>query len=179
MLTPFSFDRAALVTVKVGKVDHQKEFMIHEGVICARSEFFKRAMNGIWTEAKERVVNLLEDRPDIFEIYVNHVYTNQLPTTDNESDAKPEKVFASIALAEYVRLAEIYVLAERLRDRAAKNAIVVAIIALFDQTKVSGQVDPPGVGAVQIIFNGTLDNNPARQLMVDFWLHVSHDALAK
>jgi hypothetical protein len=179
MLTVFSFNRGALITVKVGGADDQKEFTIHEGVIYARSELFKRAMKGNWIEAKERVVNLPEDTPEIFEAYVNYVYTNQLPTTGKELDKQSRIAHDHIVKAEYIRLTKIYVLAKRLQDRIAKNAIVTAIVALAVQVDSEDSTLVHGAAAVTNVYNGILEGSRARQLIVDFWVYLSHRSFTK
>jgi hypothetical protein len=57
----------------VGKEPNQEHFSVHEGIMCARAEFFRRAMNGNWAEREERLVNMPEDDPKIFATYINLV----------------------------------------------------------------------------------------------------------
>lgn len=57
----YSFDPSTLLTVVVGAEPNQKRFSMHESIICARSEFFRRAMTGDWLEKEQRLIKLPED----------------------------------------------------------------------------------------------------------------------
>lgn len=46
------------VHVTVGQEPDQKEFVVHEGLICPRSDFSMNAMKEPWQEAQERKVEL-------------------------------------------------------------------------------------------------------------------------
>jgi hypothetical protein len=50
------------------------DFFAHEGLICPRSDFFHKAMNGPWKEAGERMVPLPEDEVEIFSLYLDLLY---------------------------------------------------------------------------------------------------------
>lgn len=72
-------------------------------------------MNGNWEESDSRVINLTEDDPDIFGIYINHVYTNQLATSEMDRDQLLQFDFAQvkeIVDKENSVLARVYLLGE-------------------------------------------------------------------
>jgi hypothetical protein len=53
-----------------------KEFTVHEDLICPRSHFFRKAMSGPWKESEERKVDLPEDEPGVFALYLKLIYVS-------------------------------------------------------------------------------------------------------
>ncbi|CAN9097586.1 unnamed protein product [Alternaria sp. RS040] len=51
-----SLESTSAVTIRVGKAPNTKDFIAHEAFLTSRSEFFRRAMNGNWKEAKTRII---------------------------------------------------------------------------------------------------------------------------
>lgn len=58
----------------VGAEPFIKEFSVHESLICSRSKFFQKAMNGKWKESEDRQVILAEDEPSVFLTYLDILY---------------------------------------------------------------------------------------------------------
>ena len=106
-----------MVKVLVG--EQEQAFTVHEGLICARSKFFRNAMNGNWLEADEKIVRLPDDEPAVFEGYLAVLYLKELPVI-NENDGQ------------YLELAKLYVFAEKLMDTKSKNVIVEEMLNRSD-----------------------------------------------
>ncbi|KAF2679134.1 hypothetical protein K458DRAFT_408387 [Lentithecium fluviatile CBS 122367] len=138
----------------------QDTYYVHQNLITARSEFFKRATNGQWQESNERTVYLSGDKPSIFELYLNLVYTGNLATEDYSENNVP--------VHEYAALAKVYVLAEKLQDTKAKDFVLEAILLTFRAT-VYFILQRPPIEAIRIIYEGTPDTSLARKLMVDLY----------
>lgn len=66
------------ITVLVAEGNAQKKFVIHQDLICARSDFFRNSMKDGWKESNEGVVELPEDDPQIFGLYVQSLYVRCL-----------------------------------------------------------------------------------------------------
>lgn len=62
----------------VGQGDAQEKFAVHEALITSRSLFFRNAMQGDWKEAREHVVNLVEEDPEIFSLYLQGLYAGHV-----------------------------------------------------------------------------------------------------
>ena len=60
----------------VGAEPFIKEFSVHESLICSRSKFFQKAMNGKWKESEDRQVILAEDEPSVFLTYLDILYVS-------------------------------------------------------------------------------------------------------
>jgi len=61
----------------------KKDFYVHEGLICNRSDFFKNAMKEPWLELEERRVTLAEEEPDVFALYLELLYVILLCYSNN------------------------------------------------------------------------------------------------
>jgi hypothetical protein len=66
-----------LIRVNVGQAPDDKDFFVHQDLICPRSEFFKKATKDPWKEAQERKVDLSEEDPDTFALYLELLYVNR------------------------------------------------------------------------------------------------------
>ncbi|KAF2851211.1 hypothetical protein T440DRAFT_371000, partial [Plenodomus tracheiphilus IPT5] len=140
------------IEVHVGKDGTEVCFDIHESLITARSLFFKLAMSGKWKESDDRRVNLPEDDPDTFHVYVNLLYTGVLAVV-------PDPVPARYAgLEERLKLAKLYVLAEKLQDTATKNVALEAMLVAC-RKKFDGQSRVPGRETIKIVYEGTPDGS--------------------
>ncbi|KAE9962797.1 hypothetical protein BLS_010010 [Venturia inaequalis] len=66
------------IIVRVGPIDQQSDFTVHEHVLRANSPFFEAALGRGWTESQERLVKLLECTPQVFEIYTQWIYRHRV-----------------------------------------------------------------------------------------------------
>jgi hypothetical protein len=106
-----------MLTVEVGQGFEFERFTVHEFLLKAGSEYFRRAMNGNWNESDTRVITLADCDPAIFALYLNHVYTRRFPTMTNtreELEAMEPAMARSLMGEEVYQLVQVYVLAERL-----------------------------------------------------------------
>lgn len=140
----------------------QQDFLLHEGILCARSEFFRRALNGNWIEKKERLVKLPEDDTQTFAFYVSFIYTNVMFDATALQTMTTDEFQAHI-----LAVVRFYVLAEKLKDRQAKNEALR--IVLSDTTERSFADSLPNAEIVQFMYNNTLQGSLGRRLMVDLW----------
>jgi hypothetical protein len=118
----------------VGSDSGIKEFSVHEDLICPRSHFFEKALNGAWKESEERKVDLPEDEPEVFALYLKLRYvstvhisnrvaltfrlqTNTLPIKKSGAPAEAKVIVSR----EYTSLSKLYVLAEKLMDDKARS----------------------------------------------------------
>ncbi|KAH7393887.1 hypothetical protein DE146DRAFT_790242 [Phaeosphaeria sp. MPI-PUGE-AT-0046c] len=164
-----SFDSSTSLTILVGQGSSQKGFLAHESVICAHSEFFRRAMKGNWAERKERLVKLPDDKPATFALYMNIVYTNVVAHAPLLSSQNPPD-----RTAEYIELCELYVLSEKLCDKRAKNSVLETMRDLkISEYYSSNSAKPtsfgPSAAAIAIMYAGTPAGSIGRKLMTDMW----------
>jgi hypothetical protein len=161
-----------MVTIRVGDSPKYKDFIAHESFLTSRSEFFRRAMNGNWTEAESRVVVLSEDEPAIFAIYLNLVYTGQLVTmrkTEEELASSERQVFINQLTSEYRDIFRVYVLAEKLQDKGAKNAALAAAVSVTGLRNSVNNWLVPTAEIVNLVYKGTPEGSPGRRLVIDMY----------
>jgi hypothetical protein len=161
-----------MLTICVGPTTDQKNFLVHESFLTTRSEFFKRAMNGRWTESATRTISLADDDPDTFALYLNHVYKNELPTmakSKEELHAIPSSQISEHVHEEYMALFRLYILAEKIQDVSAKNEVIAAVFRLAFIARPNEKFLVPGRSVVRLVYNGTLRGSLARSLMVGLW----------
>lgn len=145
------------IEVKVGEGEKQETFDVHEALITPRSLFFKKAMSGSWKESEDRIVNLPEEDPEIFKIYVHHLYTGSVAVI-------PEPLPAVTGRPVKWIICRLYVLAEKLQDVKAKNSAIEALLA-----ECREKYKYPGQSSVSTIYNGTLPGSMARKVLVDLY----------
>jgi hypothetical protein len=118
----------------------QESFHVHEYVLTDSSPFFASAMKPQWATARPdpRTIDLPDDDPAAFSLYMSWLYTRKLPVLTSSTDT-PGDVDES-----YHTLAYAYVLGERLLDTGFKNAIVDAyVLYARGSTTTSHQPAPP------------------------------------
>ncbi|PVH96596.1 hypothetical protein DM02DRAFT_484747, partial [Periconia macrospinosa] len=153
--------------VVVGQEPEQQTFLVHEEILCNCSEFFRRAMNGDWAESSDRVVKLPEDEADTFELYLNLVYTGNIPIkkdtpTPRDNDASDdEDGFDPLHI-----LVRIYILAEKLQDVLAKNQLVRSLLALLVETDRNGYYYRFVAYTIFIIYDETPKNSGLRRIAI-------------
>ena len=140
----------------VSSFERQRSFAVHEGLLKERSEFFTNALKPErFKEGIERVVSMPEDDPDIFAVYIQHLYRPDLMSVDRKLNGEEIE-------QKYMCLADLYVLAEKLIDTKTKEHVSHALKSLMQKSVISLAVVFP-------IYDGTLKNDPARALIVDWF----------
>jgi hypothetical protein len=140
-----------MVTVQVGREPDATEFMAHESFLTTRSEFFRRAMNGNWTES-------------------DYAYTGQLNTMRNSVEELWSLAFDKFERqveCEYRSLLQLYVLAEKLQDVLAKNDILIAVVDVSQMRSAEMMSAVPRLTTASVLYEGTPYTSPARRLVTD------------
>lgn len=122
-------------------------------------------MSSDWKESRERSIELKDDNPDTFEIYQHWLYFGTVPTRDDESSKTDE--------AEYLQLAEAYVLGDKLGDGNFKDVIIDAMLHKSLPKVSDGTPDLtrvfPGEHVIRHIYDNTPNSSEARRLLVYFY----------
>ena len=127
----------------------EENFMAHKDLICSKSPFFSAACNGNFIEGKEGLVRLPEDQPPIFDLFLQWLYTGDVPVTSSD------------AYLDWSESAALYVLAEKLQISELKNAVIDQWICKNKAT------DEYPIGIVAYVYTNTLDSSPLRRLVVE------------
>ncbi|KAI4959674.1 hypothetical protein J4E86_003397 [Alternaria arbusti] len=167
-----SFKSTSAVTIRVGKDPNTEDFIAHESFLTSRSEFFRRAMNGNWQEADTRTINFPDDDPGIFALYLNHLYTGQLPiTTKTKEELKilTPADFTILVTEQYHAVFSVFVLGEKLQDLSTKNAMMEAALATTKLQGPAGRWQTPTARTANMVYNGTPASSLARSFLTDTW----------
>lgn len=108
-------------------------------------------------EGQTKRVPLPEDDPSTIQLYLNFIYTNDIPYKLGLNNKGVEGV-RSARTTESETLARLYVLGEKYQDRKLKNAVTDALYSTGWQAQGH---------AIDIIYRGTPEGSPARRLMLD------------
>jgi hypothetical protein len=160
--------------------DARESFVVHELAICDRSPFFANAMKPEWASARPdpRVIELPDDDPAAFALYMSYLYSRQLPILcdtacppgnsslpmDPNGDEDENEGFHTLSYA--------YVLGERLLDTGFKNAIIDAYVLYARGSPAASQHTKrlyPSNADICILYSGTAETSPIRRLLVDIW----------
>lgn len=105
--------------------DSNKAFDVHEELLKKHSEFFRSALKKEWREGHSQSIALDDeaDDPEIFAIFYHFLYTGQIFSSksgDSEDTNWDE---------EWDRLADAFLLGDKLLSTSFKDAVTDAIIA--------------------------------------------------
>ncbi|KAM0701519.1 hypothetical protein Q7P35_009770 [Cladosporium inversicolor] len=159
-LPAYDFNPDDIVILLVGP--EKQNIIVHSPRMTAHSEFFAAALKKEWDEGYIRGVKLPEEEPEIMVYYIEHVYSNKLPTD----------VYATTSPGEdkaqgYKLLAQIYVVAERLLDSDCRNRILQEFLRFRNLLCTTGHRWNPTCVPINIIYEGTTPGSPDRRLLVD------------
>ena len=107
----------------VGDNEAEHTFYVHEEVAAEFSDFLKAAIQGGFSEAQDRIVRLPDDDPELFKIFLAFTYTGRVYCTKADDRESPNED------REKGRLADAWMMAERLQSVKFKDAIVDSLIA--------------------------------------------------
>lgn len=168
-----------MLKVVEGQGDDKCEFAIHEALLTARSKFFAKAMGKGWKEAEEKVVNLPDDKQEVFPLYASLVYTGTVPALDEKvvrihrnGDGQTHCEYPEEYKLEYELLVGLYVLSEKIQDTMAKNTAVEALIAkVTHESKIVNNRDEgpcmPSLPSIETMYTKTPHHCPGRQALID------------
>ena len=150
------------ITVLVGETEQR--FTLHKGIVTQHSAFFRAACNGKFKESIEETVRLPEVDVAIFKIYVQWIYTGEIVVIDPEELTDHE---SKNAPTRYLRLTQLYVLADRLEDVHLRNAVVDTFLKLVDETRKC-----PSIRAIEKAYEQTAGGSMLRILFSDYYVQL-------
>ena len=161
------------VTVAVGSGNNSASFTVHTSVIKGRSTFFESALSGRW-ETDRKSIELPEDDPAVFDLYLQCLYRNdgsvRLDHVD-QGQCDSFSTYGKSAQEEVFDLyARVWILADKLGDCKSANLLIVAL--LFDILDV---IEVPTPRTIAYIWARTRDGSPLRKLCVECWLYLTPD----
>ena len=149
-----------MLTVTVGTGDKAVQFPVYEALIRKSSTFFNNAMKPEWARARAdpRDIDLSDECPDIFKIYLHWLYFKTFPTVSVKRD--------TLDSPEHLALSKYYVMGDWILDGGFKNAALDAWAEAFENER-SYTARLPASDAINLIYTYTLEGSPARRFLVD------------
>ncbi|KAI9876477.1 MAG: hypothetical protein M1830_006433 [Pleopsidium flavum] len=151
-----SFGAQTIVNVIVGS--EKRNFGIHKDLLKHHSTYFDAALTGTFKESQEGLVLLPEDSPDVFELFVNWLYTQAFFWGKEDTED----------LMTWRNLVQLYVFADLRGVSTLKNLVIDAISGGYLQKITYRPYDL--MHEVPWIYQNTVKTSPLRRLLVDWFV---------
>lgn len=148
----YRFCEVSTVTLLVGK--SKKPFYVHQEQLCEVSSFFKAAFTSSFRESFEKTMDLEEENEDIFDRFVQWLYSQQYEMPGEGTGA-----------GRFEEPLHLFVLAEKFDVSKLKSLLMVK---LFAAGKQGGGESPP-LAAVVYAYEHTPTNSSVRKLLADWY----------
>ncbi|KAK5120435.1 hypothetical protein LTR85_006374 [Meristemomyces frigidus] len=155
---PEAFDFAApALVVKVGSP--ATTYFVNEHLICNASMYFATAMKQEWREGRRRVLDLCDENPKTFNIYLNWLYRKKLVIGYTEDQNAVEH-------SKWSCLVNAYILGDKLIDPDFKDVVTDAMVLLYLTKRHAGVRVYPGCSHRVKLYENTTEGSKARKLFV-------------
>lgn len=194
----FSSVATVLVGEPASKTRPQTQYLVHRELLTSASPFFAAALNSTFAEGLDQTVRLPEEKPDIFEWFLQWLYTGSLttPTTGaftSTTAGAPIPLLPSgtsaqhLALTDahtdgdlrnsagspkYFLLLDLYALSDRLLTTPLSNHILTTLARLSESTN-----SVPTPSDTWILHDCIRDSSPLRTLILDLFAYKKTDKL--
>lgn len=149
------------VTALVGP--KEVKYLVHRGVLL-QSDFFRKALDGHFEEARSGCIRLVEDDTEVFATYLHWLYTGDIPCEPSTNDNVIHD-FGVIREA-YFKLISLYCFGHKIWHVEFMNATMNALIHFWQ-----GRRHPMPLAAhIKFAYdNLPSDKTPLHQWLVDVW----------
>ena len=154
---PRVFDHDDMITLVVGP--EEQRMTVYREFLGQDSKFFQAALKREWVEGQSREIKLPEESPIHMGYYVEHMFGLAPPTRVLTEKSQCLPNFSH----HFKLLAELYILGERRLDAKYQNVIVRELVRVG---RLGGRI--PGSEVVNIIYQGTTKDSPARRMVVAY-----------
>lgn len=151
------------VTVRVGSGETAEEFSVHKALIAHHSPFFKAALGGPWKGGREGSLDLPEDEPSTFNLYVCWLYGVFVLRPVSGCCSNPEGV--SPTCRQLTAMSNAYKLGNKFLDLDFCNMVIDRIC---DHGKANKAVP---TGPFLEIWNVSARGSKPRNLILDSFRH--------
>lgn len=146
--------------VKVQVGEPPQDFFVHSELLRRSSAFFDAALKQEWHEGKQRTVQLPEQDPETFNLYVQWLYSGRILS----------KVDGAHGSVNYLLVTKLYALGEVLLDNVFQDRIIDVLVTCVREKGKDGTTRWPAQEHVNTIYRGTTKGSAGRRLMVN--MHV-------
>ncbi|KAF2641218.1 hypothetical protein P280DRAFT_468870 [Massarina eburnea CBS 473.64] len=149
------------VAIVVSEGSEARTFVVHEKLICERSEFFRVGLDGRWKESEDREVQLPEEDPSTFALYVQALYAGHIAESEPE-ESLPTK---------YTMMGNLFALAQKMVDTGTQNVIIKAI-----HDRVRAELWPEGklacddlIKMIDTMWEVLPEDSPVREFLISIF----------
>ena len=131
----------------------QVKFTVHKFAIFSKSNFFQVACDGECTEAKEKIVELSDTDPRLFEAYAHWIYFSEVDMLT---------VSKTWATDGYKAVMRLWIFADMMMDCKLCNRIIDLIFEKFDPNQ-----ETPELAVLRYVWKHTMENSPLRKFCIE------------
>lgn len=146
------YKEVVMVLVSTSK----QPFIVHKGLLCFYSDFFRAAFEGSFKEATERKIELPDVDIDTFEAFQVWLYSQSFRSTEDVQDPSQASKLAS-----FQTLASLWVFGDKHQIPLLQNG---AMDAMIQRNLEERAFD---VEVVRIAYESTMVNSPLRRFAID------------
>ncbi|TIA16451.1 hypothetical protein D6C81_05943 [Aureobasidium pullulans] len=146
------------VTVVVGT--EEDSFVVHKGLLCFYSDFFRAAFNGSFEEATERKIKLPDVDIDTFENFQLWLYSRTLLDTEDSANESGHATYLT-----FTALAKLWIFGDKYLIPLLQNNVIGAM-----HDKNEKETRSP-VLVVKMAYTETLPGSCLRRAVIDILVH--------
>lgn len=139
-------------------------FSVHKHIISHSSAFFKAACTGHFLEAESQKVKLLDDRAELFDLFVQWLYSQDL-----------KQILKDVTLPIWRTLIELYMLADKLQVLKLKNTILDQMLCMAGEVFIRVPSRPPAREEfptnvdISLAYENTPVTSPMRKFLAELF----------
>jgi hypothetical protein len=147
------------IIVKVGS--EEKKYLVHKALLSHHSGYFRGALSSSFKETDNGVIPLDDVDTEVFDVFVNWIYKDQLPECVKQHTPVSVACFDPDAQTKMSVRHRTYVLADRLLVPQLKRVLLE--VTYGDYVRSSR----PSFGLVFYLFNNLSEGDKILQLLID------------
>ena len=146
-----------MVTILVGNGDKLRKFNIYKDILTFYSSYFRNALKDDWVEGQTKTINLVDDDPEVFQIFIYWLFSkrlyhpNSVPQSPNEKDTP----------LSFRHICDLYVFG----DIMGIPELCIAAVDILFAKMMTIWIFPEGV--LEYVYDNTPENSSLRRLLSD------------
>lgn len=155
--------------VKILVGQDETPFSIHKDLLCHYSSYFRAALNGGFEEAAKNEIKLLDEDPQIFNVFLEWLYTGNLyePRTTIDPNGKADEERTDVALT-CILILKLWVFGDKRGAPKLQNDAVDALYRYVKQAWIFPSHD------INYVYDNTVAGARLRAFVVDLYARVGN-----
>ncbi|KAF7196151.1 hypothetical protein HII31_02552 [Pseudocercospora fuligena] len=160
------FIRGPVINFRVGSGDSQQDFAVHEKLFMDRFTNISDVPGFFHPERGTATdpIKLKGEDPEIFELYVQHLYTGDIPCRQAKYQFDMSYDYQNLMLVKF------FALVNELCDETAIHPAFQAFLWSFRRLQKAGKPDAPSAEIMQYVYKISKKGSPLRELFVDMYI---------